>query len=318
MYIDMGWVETDFESMVVGYAIFYGGLMQLIVAIFELIRGATFPFAVFGSYAAFWLGWAKVILETHDTTLKLGTDFSDGKTAWLIQWGVLTFGFWVIALRKNYCLIATLGLLWITFFLLAAATHTGDPDVKKSAGYFGFFTAIAAWYTAMAEIANEEFGWHVLPGLRPILSPERFQITKASIVKRTQYDGKTNTMFLQFRGMQIKSDKDVLNIKLGLEEAFKNSKAPGDGKVHVVVDYEDVLISDELFAPYWSMVAELERTWYLSAKRFHVTSFGTSTAGVGGDPIGMRKVADNWAGSATHCSEDHPHLISHGHEQANC
>jgi len=41
------------------------------------------------------------------------------------------------------------------------------------------------------------------------------------------------------------------------------------------------------------MAAELESQYYLSAKRFHVTSFGTGTAALGGYAANsMRKVVD--------------------------
>ena len=290
----MGWAETEFEEMVAGYAAFYGGLCQLLVAIFELFKGSTFPFVVFGSYGAFWLGWALVFIQNHQTTSEFTADYSDGKTLWFIQWGVLTFCFWIIALRKNICLITVLGLLWLTFFLLAAAVSSGDKAVKKAAGYCGFLTALAAWYTAMAEIANEEYGHHVLPGLKPILQPEREAITTENIAKRVAYDAKTNTMFLQFRGLQIKTEADVSNVQAAAQDAFKAANAPG-GKVHVVVDYEDVLIADEVSASYWAMVAELERNYYLSAKRFHVTSFGTSSSALPGNGTGLR-AASNWVG----------------------
>lgn len=87
MYVDMGWAETEFEEMVAGYAAFYGGLCQLLVAIFELFKGSTFSFAVFGSYGAFWLGWALVFIQNHQTTSEFTADYSDGKVLWFVQWG---------------------------------------------------------------------------------------------------------------------------------------------------------------------------------------------------------------------------------------
>lgn len=135
----------------------------------------------------------------------------------------------------------------------------------------------------------------MLPGLKPILKPEQFQITKENIVKKTQYIKKTNTIFLQFRGIQIKTSQDVAAIQEGLEEAFEGAtKDSGESKVHVVVDYEDVLISDDIFDEYWEMVGELERKYYLSAKRFHVTSFGTGSSAIAGDASGMRTVRESW------------------------
>lgn len=293
MYVEMGWCEYRFEEMVVGYAIFYGGLGQLLVAIFELIKGSTYPFVVFGSYGAFWLGWGLVVLQNHSEDSEFTGDYIDGKTLWFVQWGILTFCFWCIALRKNVCLMIVLGLLWLTFFLLAAAASTGNVGVKNAAGYAGFLTAIAAWYTAMAEITNEEFGYHLLPGLKPILQPEREQISEENISKRLAYDSKTNTMFVQFRGLNIKTTHDILNIQDALKKAFLAANSP---KVHVVVDYEDALIAEDICEKYWEMVGELERTYYLSAKRFHVTSFGTRPSSLSGNVLGMREVAMSWNG----------------------
>jgi succinate-acetate transporter protein len=290
----MGWVEDEFQELVIGYAIFYGGLCQLLVAILELFKGSTFPFAVFGSYGAFWLGWGLVHLENKKTDIVFTNDYQDGKTAFLIQWGFLTFCFWIVALRKNICLITVLGLLSLTFFLLAAENHSGSENAKKAAGAFGFLTGLAAWYTALAEIINEEWGHHILPGLKPLISRERFLITKESIGKCTSYDSKTNTMFIQLRGIQINKLADVENMKHGLEAVFQ---ATGQAKVHVVVDYEDVVISDDVFQAYWEMVKDLEREYYLSAKRFHISSFGTRHAGANANNMAARSPflpAENW------------------------
>ncbi len=55
MYVNMGWVKGKFQEMVIRYALFYGGLCQLMVGIFELFKGSSFPFAVFGCTELF--GW---------------------------------------------------------------------------------------------------------------------------------------------------------------------------------------------------------------------------------------------------------------------
>jgi succinate-acetate transporter protein len=288
MYVEMGWVEAEFEQYVFGYAMFLGGTCQMIVSIFELIKGSSFSFAVFGCYGAFWLGWGIVFVESHRTTSTFDASaYPDGKTAWFVQWGVLTGCFCAIALRKNICLIAVLGLLTTTFFLLACATGSGNANVKKAAGYIGLATAIAAWYTAIAELVNEEFGQPILPGLTPIVKPEPFNVTKENIAALTSYDEKTNTLFLTFRGMQIKTDSDIVAISEGVELAVKDAKAP-DGKVHVVADYKDALIAEDKVDAYWTMVLDkLESQHYLSSSRFNVSSFGTS----GGAGLGLKNAA---------------------------
>lgn len=116
MYVDMDWVESDFQQNVIGYGFFYGGLgqasaqyfsscmpeccrltslltrnfllrlLQLLVAIFELQKGSSFSFAVFGSYGAFWLGWALVALENENReTPDFDGVYKNGKAAYLAQ-----------------------------------------------------------------------------------------------------------------------------------------------------------------------------------------------------------------------------------------
>jgi hypothetical protein len=277
----LGWVEDEFIETVIAYAIFYGGVCQILVGIFELFKGATFSFAVFGSYGAFWLGWALIHLYRKQADGSGETIFQggyrDGEVLWLIQWGFLSFFFWIVSFRKNMCLIVTLGYLHITFFLLAATRASGKESVTKAAGAFGFVTALGALYTAAAEILNEELGRHVLPGLKPMIAPERFKISAESIQKRTSFDKSNKTMFIQFRGMHILTKEDVEAIRNGVENAFG---ATGEEKAHVVVDYDDVVIADDILQLYWQMVAELEKKYYLSAKRFHVTSFGTGSKAI--------------------------------------
>lgn len=275
MYVEMGWVDKDFEVLIYGYAVFFGGVCQFLVGIFELFKGSSFSFAAFCSYGAFWLGWAIVFVERHRTTSTFDeTSYQGGTTLFLFQWSILTCCFFVITLRKNICLICVFGLLAVTFFMLAVATMSGNEGVKKAGGYFGFFTAVAAFYTGVAELINEEWGRHVLPGLSPLHTPERKAISKESILKLISYDKRTNSMFLQFQGLQINRPEDVEAIKEGVESAILYADAP-DNKVHVVADYKDVTIAKELEDDYWTMAHNLERMYYLSVRRFYVSSFGT-------------------------------------------
>jgi succinate-acetate transporter protein len=279
MYVETGWVEEDFEVLIYGYAVFFGGVCQFLVGIFELIKGSSFSFAAFCSYGAFWLGWAIVLVEKYRNTSSFGdATYQSGSTAFFIQWGILTCCFFLITLRKNICLIVVFGLLSTTFFLLAAAVASGNEAVGHAAGYFGFFTAVGAFYTGAAELINEEWGRHVLPGISPLRSPERLPVTKASILNLTSYDKKTNSLFLQFCGLQINRLEDVEAIKEGVISAIMDAEAPDD-KVHIIADYKEVTIAKELEDAYWTMARDLERTHYLSVRRFYVSSFGTRSGG---------------------------------------
>lgn len=298
MYVEMGWVEKDTEGLLVGYAFFYGGVGQVLVAIFEIMKGSSFSFAVFGSYGFFWLGWAYDFLEMHRDYSDLGDfSFKKGKAAMFIQWGILSLCFWTITLRKNIALISIFALLSSTFFLLAIGVARDNHDILKVAGYVGFLTALGAFYTGIAELVNEEWGRNILPGLTPIHRPERLPVTKESIKQLISYDVRSNTLLLHFRGLQISTSEAVEAIKQAVESSIleanelkaktasssKSSRHLFDdmqkGKVHVVADYQNVVIAKPIENEYWAMARRLEKDYYLSARRFSVTSFGTRNAG---------------------------------------
>ena len=275
MYVEMGWCEGDFQVIVAGTAMALGGTGQVLVAIFEVLKGSSFSFAVFGCYGFFWIGWALVYFERARTDSTFGQkEYEDGLTLWFTQWGVLTSCFWVITWRKNHALIIIFFFLQMTFYLLAIAEGQQSDEIKKTAGYFGFVTAVGAFYTGVAELINEEYGRHLLPGLRPVYRPQRVELTPEELAKRIDYDSSTNTLLLQFRGLQVKSPENVEAIETAVESAILAAKSP-DNRVHVVADYQSTYISEDVKDAYWEMAKKLETKYYLSATRFHVSSFGT-------------------------------------------
>lgn len=280
MYVEMGWVETDFEAVVYGTAVFFGGIGQFLVAIIEIIKGSSFSFAVFASYGFFWLAWAATFVERQKTTSLLGEfEYKDGMTAFFIQWGVLTNCFWIITWRKNKALILIFFLLTSTFYLLALANATGEVEIQKAAGYFGFMTACGAFYTGVAELINEEWGRDVMPGLAPIHLPERLVVNNESIAKRISYDKMSNTLMLYFKGLHINTPEAVDAVMEEVEKAILASGAPKN-KVHVIADYKEVVISKDVVKQYWLGAQRLEKQYYLSVRRFAVSSFGTTQQSV--------------------------------------
>ena len=277
MYVEMGWAETDFEASIAGTAMALGGMGQVLVAIFEMIKGSSFSFAVFGAYGFFWIGWSLVYFERNrkDSYFQ-DASYSDGNTLWFTQWGVLTSCFWIITWNKNIALIIIFSLLQATFYLLAIANAQDSQTIQEVAGYFGFLTACGAFYTGIAELVNEEYGRHILPGLAPIHNPHRHEMTVESIVQRTHYDARNNTLLLQYRGLQIKTSEHVEIVREGTKAAILAAGAPGN-RVHMVADYDSTYIVDDVQDAYWEMAQEIERQYYLSSTRFHVTSFGRTT-----------------------------------------
>ncbi|KAJ9532792.1 hypothetical protein QJQ45_010901 [Haematococcus lacustris] len=154
-----------FIPVVMSYAMFFGGAGQLIAGILELIKGNTFAGTAFSSYGCFWMGW---FLFNYFAVSKITPSVTavamTGDTLWCGLWGVLTFLFYIVTLRKNGCLQTIFLSLWITFFLLAGGNYS--DKCKEAAGYVGFFCGSSAIYAAIAMLYQDELGW-TLPGMRP-------------------------------------------------------------------------------------------------------------------------------------------------------
>ncbi|KXZ41940.1 hypothetical protein GPECTOR_239g570 [Gonium pectorale] len=158
------WAEKGFLPTVFCYALFYGGAGQFVAGVLELIKGNTFGGTAFASYGAFWMGWflLEYLTVTHPTAYHTA---HTGKTLWCGLWAVLTFGFFIVTLRKNGCLMTIFSTLVITFALLAGGMW--DERCERAAGYLGFFCGSSAIYAALAFLAHEELGF-VLPGVAPV------------------------------------------------------------------------------------------------------------------------------------------------------
>lgn len=165
MWVVMGWVPATFSAVIVSYAMFYGGFLQFLAGVFELVRGNTFGAAAFCSYGIFWMAYfltsyLEVIFMWHDATT-----FKTAQTLMFVMWGILTTGFVVPALRKCVGLVIVFSTLAATFFFLAGGVW--NTGVNKTAGYIGWICSLSALYTGFGELYREDMGV-VLPGLAKI------------------------------------------------------------------------------------------------------------------------------------------------------
>jgi succinate-acetate transporter protein len=146
-------------DVVIGLALFYGGLMQLVAGIQEFRQGNTFGATAFCSYAGFWLAFAVIILPPTGVAAALvkANALSQGVGVFLLGWTIFTGMMLIATFRINGALIAVFALLFLTFlsltigWLAGAGTSTFTTWVQIG-GWLGIVTAIAAWYTALAGV----------------------------------------------------------------------------------------------------------------------------------------------------------------------
>jgi succinate-acetate transporter protein len=159
--VNANWMPAATAPVVLGLALAYGGLAQLLAGMWEFRRGNTFGATAFGSFGAFWIAfWAYVTFYAD----KIPAADAGKATGWfLIAWGIFTTLMFLGSLRTTMGLVGLFALLAATYFVLGAGNLGGSAGVIKVGGYLGIATAIVAWYCAVAGVLSSTFGKPVLP-----------------------------------------------------------------------------------------------------------------------------------------------------------
>jgi succinate-acetate transporter protein len=120
-------------NLVVGMAVFCGGLAQLLAGMWEFPRGNTFGATAFTSYGAFWMSFATILIPGSGIAAAYtdATEFHNALGIYLITWFIVTFLLLIAALRKNAAFIALFAFLSATFIVLAVANFSINTKVQK-------------------------------------------------------------------------------------------------------------------------------------------------------------------------------------------
>jgi succinate-acetate transporter protein len=160
-----GLVSHAGEPVVLGLALAYGGIAQVLAGMWEFRTGNTFGAVAFTSFGAFWLSfWALITFFAADIPAEHA---AAAIGLYLIAWGIFTTYMFVASLRTTAAVALVFVLLAVTFFLLGIGNANESEGLIEAGGWFGLATAVAAWYASFAAVTNSTFGRTVLP-VRPL------------------------------------------------------------------------------------------------------------------------------------------------------
>jgi uncharacterized protein len=164
-FFNAGIINAAGAPVVLGVALAYGGLAQLLAGMWELRNGNTFGGTAFTSFGAFWLSLAAYnVFFAHGVP---ATAQGAALGVYLIGWAIFTTYMWIASFRTTAATMVVFLLLAITFALLGIGQWAGVHDLTKAGGWAGIATALAAWYASFAGVLNSTFGRVILP-LRPL------------------------------------------------------------------------------------------------------------------------------------------------------
>jgi uncharacterized protein len=148
-------------SIVLPAAFFFGGLVQIIVAIMEFTRGNLFAGAVFGTYGPFW-----VILGAFNTLYAAGVpavQLNDATSLFLAVFAVISFYLAIASLRTDLVLTVIIWLIFVGLVVLSIGAGANSVDITEAGGWIVLVFAVLAWYHAAGDIIESTFGRKVLP-----------------------------------------------------------------------------------------------------------------------------------------------------------
>ncbi|ODQ67391.1 hypothetical protein NADFUDRAFT_49823 [Nadsonia fulvescens var. elongata DSM 6958] len=169
--INMQARDVTKPNIVVGLALFYGGLVQLLAGMWEIVVENTFGGTALSSYGGFWLSWGCIQVDAFGIVAAYGDDkkaLSSAIGFYLIGWFIFTFMLTLCTVRATVAFFSLFFTLTLTFLLLACGEFTGKVGLTKAGGAVGIICAFISFYNAFAGIATKDNSYFII---KPLFMP---------------------------------------------------------------------------------------------------------------------------------------------------
>ena len=177
--VNAGWAKSSTGFDWWGYAIAYGGVIQLLAGMWEFRNRNVFGATAFSTYGGFWIGvglWLHFTAPTAAAPLQLNKDLG-----WiLLAFAIFNTYMLIISTQLNVAIFGVFVTLELTEIFLFLGNFTTSkpalpPDPTSSGlivvgGYLGIITALVAWYASAAGVMNGIKGRQVFPVGGPLMN----------------------------------------------------------------------------------------------------------------------------------------------------
>jgi succinate-acetate transporter protein len=126
--------------VVLGMALAFGGLGQLLAGMWEFRTGNTFGAVAFTAYGAFWISFYFLVQVQLPAIIK-GGDLGSALGLYLWAWGIFTGMLFLCTFASPRAVQAIFLLLTVTFILLGIGNSGGTASIIHAGGWFGIATA---------------------------------------------------------------------------------------------------------------------------------------------------------------------------------
>lgn len=150
----------------IGYGFAYGGLGQLLAGMWEFRNRNVFGATAFSSYGGFWIGLALYFRLAAPTA---GAGVLNDLGWILLAFAIFNTYMLIMSAQVSMAVFLVFLTLELTEIFLFIGFFSSSTNTIKIGGYIGILTALVAWYTSAAGVANGMGGRVRLPVGAPLL-----------------------------------------------------------------------------------------------------------------------------------------------------
>lgn len=168
--INAGWAKNTTGGDWWGYAIAYGGLVQLLAGMWEFRNRNVFGATAFSTYGGFWIGLGLWLHFTAPTAAATDLVAINRDLGWiLLAFAIFNTYMLILSSQLNMAVFLVFLTLEITEIILFIGNFAGSSGTVKFGGYVGIVTAIVAWYTSAALVSRGVAGKLQFPVGKPLI-----------------------------------------------------------------------------------------------------------------------------------------------------
>ncbi|GMG33429.1 unnamed protein product [Ambrosiozyma monospora] len=155
--INAGAMGVKNDSVVVGLAMFYGGLIQLLSGMWEMSVENTFGALALSSFGGFWMSFATISIPWFNIAASYDdpTELDNAVGFYLIGWTIFTAMLVLCTMKSTLAFCSLFVFLTLTFLCLALGKLCPSHNCTVAGGVLGVITSFISWYNAYAGVANE-------------------------------------------------------------------------------------------------------------------------------------------------------------------
>lgn len=144
---------TDGTDAWLGYALAYGGFVQLLAGMWEFRNRNVFGSTAFSTYGGFWIGLGLYALLVAPNATAVSQVTND--EGWiLVAFAIFNTYMLLWSTQVNLAVFGVFLTLEATEILLAIGNFANNVHIEKAGGVLGVITAAVAWYASAAGVIN--------------------------------------------------------------------------------------------------------------------------------------------------------------------